>query len=169
MRFQTLALTSLAITAAIALADCGGGSGSGGAVAYPTVTAAPTIAPSSTPTSTPTLAPAGSTTLAEATLLGSPGFTNTNNFTVYVLSDDTVGSLACTQASGCLGVWPPVAPPNGVALSSGFTTFVRPDTGQSQLVLNNHPLYQYSGDAAAGQTNGNNLASFGGTWSVARP
>lgn len=165
MRLQTLVLPSLALVAAIALADCGGGSGAGGAVAYPTVTAAPTTAPSSTPL----LAAAGSTTLAEATLLGSPGFTNTNNFTVYVLSDDTVGSLACTLASGCLGVWPPVSPPNGVALSSGFTTFVRPDTGQSQLALNNHPLYQYSGDAAAGQTNGNNLVSFGGTWSVARP
>lgn len=168
MRFQTLALSSLALLAAIALADCGGGSGSG-AVAYPTATTAPTVAPSGTPTSTPTLAPAGSTTLPQATLLGSPGFTNTNNFTVYTLSDDTVTSLACTQAAGCLGIWPPVSPPAGVALSTGFTTFVRPDTGQTQLAFNNHPVYQYSGDAAAGQTNGNNLVSFGGTWSIARP
>jgi predicted lipoprotein with Yx(FWY)xxD motif len=167
MRFHTLALTALAVFAAVALADCGGGSS--GTVAYPTVTAAPTTAPSSTPTTAPTLAPAGSTTLAEATLLGSPGFTNTNNFTVYVLSDDTVASLACTLASGCLGVWPPVSPPTGVALSAGFTTFVRPDTSQSQLAYNNHPLYQYSGDVAAAQTNGNNLVSFGGTWTVARP
>jgi predicted lipoprotein with Yx(FWY)xxD motif len=167
MRYQTLVLTSLAVVAAIALADCGGASGSGGATPYAVATAAST--PASSPSSTPTLAPAGSTTLAEAMLLGSPGFTNTNNFTVYSLSDDTVGSLACTMASGCLGVWPPVSPPNGVALSSGFTTFVRPDTGQTQLVFNNHPVYQYSGDAAAGQTNGNNLVSFGGTWTVARP
>lgn len=166
MRFRTLALASLAVSAAIDLAGCGGAGGSG-AAPYATVTAA--SSPASSPSSTPTSAPAGSTTLAEATLLGSPGFTNANSFTVYVLSDDTVSSLACTMATGCLGVWPPVSPPNGVALSSGFTTFVRPDTGQAQLAFNNHPVYQYSGDAAAGQTNGNNLVSFGGTWTVARP
>jgi predicted lipoprotein with Yx(FWY)xxD motif len=166
MRLQTLALYPLAFSAAMALAACGGG-GSGGA-AYPgiTATASPTTLASSSPSTT---SASGSTTLAEATLLDSPGFTNTNNFTVYVLSDDTVNSLACTTVSGCTGIWPPVSPPNGIALSSGFTTFVRPDTGQSQLAFNNHPVYQYSGDVAAGQTNGNNLSSFGGTWTIARP
>jgi predicted lipoprotein with Yx(FWY)xxD motif len=87
-----------------------------------------------------------------------------------VLSDDTTTSLACTVASGCTGVWPPIAPPSGVALSSGFTQFTRPDDGGFvQLAYKGHPLYLYSGDSAAGQTNGENLVSFGGTWTVAVP
>ena len=103
-------------------------------------------------------------------LLGSPGFVNTNGRTVYVLSDDTVNSIACTVSSGCTGVWPPVSPPTGVALTTGFTAFARADLGgMMQLAYNNHPIYEYSGDNAAGQTNGNGLISFGGTWTVARP
>jgi predicted lipoprotein with Yx(FWY)xxD motif len=63
-----------------------------------------------------------------------------------------------------------VSPPTGVALSTGFTAFARADLGGAmQLAYLNHPLYQYAGDSAAGQTNGNGLVSFGGTWSIARP
>jgi predicted lipoprotein with Yx(FWY)xxD motif len=128
----------------------------------------PTAVPTANPS--PTVAPGQTTTLSTASLLGSPGFVNTNDRTVYVLSDDTVSSIACTVASGCTGVWPPVSPPNGIALTTGFTAFARADLGgQMQLAYMNHPLYQYSGDSANGQTNGNGLVSFGGTWSVARP
>jgi predicted lipoprotein with Yx(FWY)xxD motif len=86
-----------------------------------------------------------------------------------VLSDDTTTSLACTVGSGCTGVWPPISPPAGVALSAGFTVFTRSDNSAQQLAYNNHPLYNYAGDSAAGTANGNGLVSFGGTWSVARP
>ncbi|HEV8019891.1 MAG TPA: hypothetical protein VGP41_01435 [Candidatus Lustribacter sp.] len=128
--------------------------------------------PALTPTPAPSApaSPGQTTTLATATLLGSPGFMNTNGRTVYVLSDDTVSSIACTVASGCTGIWPPASPPAGVALSTGFTAFARADMGGAmQLAYQNHPLYQYSGDSAGGQTNGNGLVSFGGTWTVARP
>jgi predicted lipoprotein with Yx(FWY)xxD motif len=132
--------------------------------------AVPTATPAAmAPTTAPTMAPAGTTTLPEATLLGAPGFENTNGRTVYVLSNDTVTSLACTVASGCTGVWPPVAPPSGVALSTGFTVFTRPDNSMVQLAFNNHPVYEFAGDSGAGQTNGNGLMSFGGTWSIAHP
>jgi predicted lipoprotein with Yx(FWY)xxD motif len=92
-----------------------------------------------------------------------------NGRTVYILSNDTVSSVACTVGSGCIATWPIVAPPAGVALSTGFTTFVRSDNGATQLAYLNHPLYQYAGDGASGQTNGNGIVSFGGTWTVARP
>ena len=77
--------------------------------------------------------------LATATLLGSAGFVNLAGFTVYVLSNDTTSSLACTVGSGCTAVWPPVAPPNGIALSTGFTAFARSDNGAMQLAYNGHP------------------------------
>jgi predicted lipoprotein with Yx(FWY)xxD motif len=86
-----------------------------------------------------------------------------------VLSNDTVQNVACTVASGCTALWPPIAPPAGVALTTGFTAFQRPDDGAMQLAYNNHPLYLYAGDVAAGQTNGNGIVSFGGTWTVTRP
>lgn len=139
---------------------------SASATASPSPTSSATVTPTASPTATPTQ----STTLATATLLGSAGFINTNGRTVYVLSDDTVSSIACTVSSGCTGVWPPVSPPAGVTLTTGFTAFARADLGGAmQLAFNNHPLYEYAGDSSAGQTNGNGLNSFGGTWSVGRP
>jgi predicted lipoprotein with Yx(FWY)xxD motif len=172
MHTRSFAPLCLVAVAAFGIVGCGGGSGSS-TPAYAVPTTAPSAAATSTPASTasPSSAPspAGSTTLAEVTLLGSAGFTNTNGRTVYVLSDDTTTSLACTVGAGCTGVWPPIAPPAGVALSTGFTSFTRPDNGMTQLAYNGHPLYEYAGDSAAGQANGNGLNSFGGTWTVARP
>lgn len=161
---RSLGLWSVVLAvSAFGIVACGGGGNTA-----PAATAMATSTPAPTPS--PTASPAQTTTLATATLLGSAGFVNTNGRTVYVLSDDTVNSIACTAASGCTGVWPPVSPPNGVALTTGFTAFARADLGGAmQLAYNNHPLYEYSGDSAAGQTNGNGLVSFGGTWSVARP
>lgn len=137
----------------------------------PTVAAVTTPTPASASTSTPAPAPsttAAATTLATATLLGTAGFLDPSGRTVYVLSNDTTSSLACTVASGCTGVWPPVALPSG-ALTTGFTAYVRSDNGAMQLAYNGHPLYTYAGDTAAGQVTGNGIVSFGGTWSVARP
>jgi predicted lipoprotein with Yx(FWY)xxD motif len=164
MKIRSLVLSCFVLATAVGIVACGGGGGSS------TPSASSSVLPSTSPVAATTpIASAGATTLAEAALLGSLGFTNTDGRTVYVLSDDTVSSLACTVASGCTGVWPPVSPPGGVALSAGFTVFARPDNGAMQLALNNHPLYEYAGDSAAGQTNGNGLVSFGGTWSIAHP
>ena len=116
----------------------------------------------------PTATPAA-TTLATATLLGTAGFVAPSGRTAYVLSGDTTASLACTVASGCTAAWPPIAPPAGVALSTGFTVYMRSDNGAAQLAYNGHPLYNYAGDSGADQTNGNGIVSFGGTWTVARP
>ena len=101
-------------------------------------------------------------------LAGSNGYISSNNHTVYVLSSDSFNNSTCTSASGCTGLWPVVGPAAGASLSAGFATFVRGD-GTTQLSYNGWPLYNYSGDSAAGQTNGNGIVSFGGTWSIARP
>lgn len=157
---RTNIFTSSALLAALlGMSACGGGSGS----STPSVVAATTPTPSPAPSTT-----AAATTLATAMLLGSPGFVDPSGRTTYILSNDTTTSLACTVASGCTGVWPPVAPP-GAALTTGFTDYVRSDNGAMQLAYKGHPLYTYAGDSAAGQTNGNGIVSFGGTWSVARP
>ena len=45
-------------------------------------------------------------------------------------------------------------------------TLVRPD-GARQVTLAGHPLYEYSGDQAAGDRNGEGVSDDGGIWHVA--
>jgi predicted lipoprotein with Yx(FWY)xxD motif len=44
-------------------------------------------------------------------------------------------------------------------------TIARPE-GTTQVTYNGHPLYLFTGDSAAGQTNGQGVVAFGGTWTV---
>jgi predicted lipoprotein with Yx(FWY)xxD motif len=157
------------LSASIGIVACGGTNSMPTANPAPIMTTAPPVAPTTAPTTTPTTAPSA-TTLSEATLLGMPGFVApTTNHTVYELSGDSPTTLECTVASGCTAVWPPVSPPAGVALSTGFAVFARSDNNAMQLEYMGHPLYTFAPDSAAGDTGGNGLVSFGGTWSVARP
>jgi predicted lipoprotein with Yx(FWY)xxD motif len=155
---RTSIVGALLVAAALGVAACGGGGGGYGATAAVPAGVTPAL------TATP-----GTTTLGEVALAGGPGFVATSGFTAYILSNDTTASIACTVASGCTGFWPPIAPPAGVVLSTGFTSFTRPDTNTAQLAYNGHPLYLYYLDSGPAQTNGNNIVSYGGTWTIARP
>jgi predicted lipoprotein with Yx(FWY)xxD motif len=42
-------------------------------------------------------------------------------------------------------------------------------TGSSQVTYNGHPLYWFSGDTKAGDTNGQGLDDFGGEWYAISP
>jgi predicted lipoprotein with Yx(FWY)xxD motif len=94
-----------------------------------------------------------------------------NGLTLYTLSSETSTGSVCT--GGCLTNWPAlvVAPGGSVSGPAGatgtFSTFTRADNSSTQVALNSHPLYYFAGDSAAGQTNGEGLAAFGGTWHVA--
>jgi len=84
-------------------------------------------------------------------------------FTLYHNTQETGSNIACTGV--CSSTWPPLLAATGttpqVSGASGtWGTIKRPD-GQTQLTYNNHPLYTYSGDTAAGQANGQGL---GGIW-----
>jgi predicted lipoprotein with Yx(FWY)xxD motif len=86
-----------------------------------------------------------------------------NGHTIYMLTSDKSGHLACT--GGCLGLWPPVTISGSVPSSpSGITFGTVSRGGSKQLTVNGHPAYTYSGDSGAGQTHGENIKSFGGTW-----
>jgi predicted lipoprotein with Yx(FWY)xxD motif len=94
-----------------------------------------------------------------------------NGLTLYTLSSETSTGSVCT--GGCLANWPAlvVAPGGSVSGPAGatgtFSTFTRADNGSTQVALNGHPLYYFAGDSAAGQTNGEGIKAFGGTWHVA--
>ena len=150
----------LAASLLFALAGCGGGGGSS------TPAPAPTLAPTATPAPSPT----GSVgpVLQTNTLAGSAGFVSTSGLTVYVLSADSFNNSTCFASNGCSGLWPLIGVPSGAKMGNGFSSFPRSD-GFTQLAYNGNPLYTYSGDSAAGQTNGNGIHSFGGVWTIARP
>ena len=142
------ALAAFMFVAATALSGCGAGGGYGMGSASSGSTA--------------------SSPLSTAMLAGSAGYVSPAGFTIYVLSSDSFNNSTCTSTSGCTGLWPVLAPPSGASMPLGWSSFVRSD-GMTQLSYNGWPLYTYSGDSAAGQTNGNGIHSFGGVWSIARP
>lgn len=117
-------------------------------------------------TSRPTVAAATNSTLHETILVDSRGRT------LYELSPETSHHLLC-HTSQCLGFWPPLR----TASARSKITKGRGVTGRLgrihrngffQVTLNGHPLYRFAGDSGRGQTHGQGIQSFGGTWHVAR-
>lgn len=96
---------------------------------------------------------------------------NAQGRTLYVLSPETTSHLLC-KSSACLGVWPPLTVSSSHARLTagpgvhGRLGLLARGRGQWQVTLSGLPLYRYSGDGAAGQANGQNIHSFGGTWHV---
>jgi len=92
--------------------------------------------------------------------------------TLYVFSLDTPGTSKCSGA--CTHDWPPMRSPGGKPQpgagvnKANVGSIQRPD-GSDQVTLNGHPLYRYSGDSTAGQSNGHRRSAFGGQWSAAPP
>jgi predicted lipoprotein with Yx(FWY)xxD motif len=88
--------------------------------------------------------------------------------TLYVFDADTTNKSTCSGA--CAAAWPPVitqgTPRSGTG-ASGLTlgTTNRTD-GKTQVTVNGHPVYYFSGDKKAGDTTGQGLNQFGGKWWV---
>jgi predicted lipoprotein with Yx(FWY)xxD motif len=87
--------------------------------------------------------------------------------TLYHFTKDVNGTIACTGT--CASTWPPFlvtgAAPQAPAGGGTVATVTRPDGG-TQVTFNGAPLYHYSGDTKAGDTNGQ---GFGGLWFVVSP
>lgn len=159
--------SAAAAIAVLTVAACGGGGSSGGSTPPGVV---PTQAPTTAPTSPPSTA--GPATMPQlATVAGSQAYVSSSNqHTLYTFAADKPNVSNCTSATGCTGIWPPYAAPAGTVApaGSGFGVIARSD-GTMQWTYQQAPLYQYSGDAASGQDNGQGLNTFGGVWGTARP
>jgi predicted lipoprotein with Yx(FWY)xxD motif len=87
--------------------------------------------------------------------------------TLYTFKNDSSGKSTCTGT--CATMWPPlsatVAPTGGSGVTGTFALITR-DDGTQQVTYNGMPLYYFSGDKAAGDTNGQGV---GGVWAVAVP
>ncbi len=76
--------------------------------------------------------------------------------TLYRFSKDTQGVSNCTGT--CAALWPPATvsgtPSAGIGVTGTLGTITRSSPSGTQLTCNGYPLYTFSGDKAAGDTNG---------------
>jgi predicted lipoprotein with Yx(FWY)xxD motif len=101
---------------------------------------------------------------ANSSKLGTTIIVNAQGHTLYMFSKDH-GSSTCSGA--CEKAWPPLLGGAVVARSGVKSSLLKLTTrsdGNRQATYNNHPLYTFSGDHAAGQTNGEGANAFGGHW-----
>jgi predicted lipoprotein with Yx(FWY)xxD motif len=101
-----------------------------------------------------------------STMSGTNGsyLVSANGMTLYVFDNDKNGVIGCTGS--CLSIWPPylasVAP---ATLPANVTLITRPD-GTMQYAYKGRLIYNYSGDQAPGDMNGDGI---NGTWHIAKP
>lgn len=86
--------------------------------------------------------------------------------TLYLFAKDKHGRSACYGA--CASYWPPLLssakPRPGRGAHASLLGVTKRTDGRRQVTYAGHPLYRFSGDTKAGQTNGEGLTDFGGAW-----
>jgi predicted lipoprotein with Yx(FWY)xxD motif len=98
--------------------------------------------------------------------------TNAHGFSLYGLSDEFGGKLACKGE--CLTFWPPVLVSKSatkVSLGAGVTGeigFVARGATTKQVTFDGYPLYTFVKDSGPGQKHGEGVVAFGGTWGLLR-
>ena len=98
--------------------------------------------------------------------------TNAHGFSLYGLSNEFGGKLACKGE--CLEFWPPMLVSKSTTKVSfgagvaGEIGFVARSATTKQVTFDGYPLYTFVKDTAAGQTHGEGVVAFGGTWGLMR-
>jgi predicted lipoprotein with Yx(FWY)xxD motif len=96
---------------------------------------------------------------------------NSKGRTLYLFEKDRKGKSACSGQ--CAGFWPPLITHGkpraiGGTRASLIGTTRRAD-GRLQVTYKHHPLYTFVKDKRAGQTNGEGVNAFGGSWDAISP
>lgn len=145
-------LTGLAALSAVVLSACGSSS-SPSAAASPNPAASPAVVVA-------TITVAGTSKQVLTTPAG---------LTLYYLSSDVAATPKCSGA--CLTHWPPLLSTGTPVLPSGVsgTLTVVQNSNGSQVAYNGHLLYTFANDKAQGDSKGEGINAFGGTWHAATP
>ncbi|MFJ6796086.1 hypothetical protein [Streptomyces sp. NPDC091268] len=92
-----------------------------------------------------------------------------SGMTVYRFKPDTAWPMASTCEGDCVAKWPVVAPVDRAntkgLIEKNHLVLDRPD-GKKQQTVNCWPVYTFTGDKKAGDTNGQGV---GGTWYAVAP
>jgi predicted lipoprotein with Yx(FWY)xxD motif len=169
------ALAFLAIVAIAAVACTSGGA----ATASPTTAS---VAPPPTQAASPSAAESPSASAAEsaaaedyplaiATVAAGKTLTGEDGKTLYIFKADTKDSGKSTCNGDCATTWPPYTLEADETLEqdasvTGKVTMITRDDGTKQVAYNGWPLYYFSGDKAAGDSNGQGLFD---KWFIAAP
>jgi predicted lipoprotein with Yx(FWY)xxD motif len=90
---------------------------------------------------------------------------DSQGMTLYRLIGEVNGKFICTS-SACVGIWHPlVAPASGAPSGVGSLGTVKRPGESTQVTYKGTPLYTFTGDKQAGETNGQGIKDVG-TWSV---
>jgi predicted lipoprotein with Yx(FWY)xxD motif len=88
--------------------------------------------------------------------------------TLYLFAKDKGGRSACYGA--CATYWPPLVstakPQAARGVRASLLGLTKRTDGKRQVTYAGHPLYTFSLDTRAGQTSGQGLTDFGGTWAA---
>jgi predicted lipoprotein with Yx(FWY)xxD motif len=84
--------------------------------------------------------------------------TDASGRTLYLYTPDQ-GQRSPQCTGSCAGAWPPLKT-SGPPRAEGKAKQALLGVEDGQVTYNGHPLYDYSGDSAPGQTNGEGVAGF---------
>jgi predicted lipoprotein with Yx(FWY)xxD motif len=153
-----LVIAPAAVAVSVILAGCGGGSQT------PTTTTSSSSGSSSNP--------ATQFSTASVSGLGTV-LVDGKGRTVYILTSGGHTNVPCDDASGCTALWPDLPFPDGVSSAkagSGVDASLlgskKLSDGETYPTYNGWLVYEYSGDSGPGDSKGQGMKSFGGTWYV---
>jgi predicted lipoprotein with Yx(FWY)xxD motif len=93
---------------------------------------------------------------------------SSTGFTLYEFTRDKNGADSCVEITGCPHFWPPLtvtgAPTAGTGVKASLLSTITLPGGASQVTYNGHPLYTFTGDSAAAETDYIGALAFGGYW-----
>jgi predicted lipoprotein with Yx(FWY)xxD motif len=162
---QRSVTVAVGLVAALALAACGSSSKTAVSPGAQPQATSTTTAAASSPTTTGASGPAVVKT-ADTAKFGSI-LVDAKGMTLYTLTN-AGAPVACTGQ--CATFWPPLVLAAGATTPVGGTGVTGLGTAMAtdgtQVTQNNDPLYRFSQDKAPGDTNGEGISSFGGTWHV---
>ncbi|MGA8746498.1 MAG: hypothetical protein WB507_11620 [Solirubrobacterales bacterium] len=91
--------------------------------------------------------------------------------TLYDFHKDKGSKSSCYGS--CAKIWPPLTTAGTPVAAAGTKASLlgssRRGDGITQVTYNGHPLYTYVGDSKSGETSGNGLTEFGGSWHALHP
>ena len=154
----------LALVALLAACSTPAGATTAPSVAAPSVAAPSEAAPSEVaPSEAAPSAAAGEATIDLATNALGEIIVDGKGVTLYARTTDSAGTPTCYDE--CATNWPPLladgttAPTAGTGLDASKLTTVDRTDGTKQVKYGDRPLYYFAGDSAAGDTNGQGLAT----------
>jgi predicted lipoprotein with Yx(FWY)xxD motif len=125
-----------------------------------------TLASALAPTAASQAAPAEGPVVSTATTSIGRIVVDARGHTLYLFGKDRNGKSACSGA--CAKAWPPLIgtakPRAGAGAKASLLGTIKRADGRRQVTYNHHPLYTFINDTKKGQTHGEGLNAFGGTW-----